>query len=102
LSGAAVAAAVVRDDPEPAVHEEQHLRVPVIGAERPAVVKNDRLRVLRTPILEEEGYSIARLDRIHGVRSCTGSRVGGRSQHTRSDNSIAPWCRLTAHRPAPA
>ena len=41
LGGSAVAAAVMRDDPEAALNEEQQLSVPVVGAQGPAVVKHD-------------------------------------------------------------
>jgi hypothetical protein len=43
LTGAAVAAAVMGDDAIAVIEEEQHLRVPVIGRERPAVGKHHRL-----------------------------------------------------------
>lgn len=46
LAGAAVAAAIVRNHAEPFVHEEQHLGIPVIAGQRPAVVKIDNLAVL--------------------------------------------------------
>ena len=39
-----MAAAVVGDDPVAVLEEEHHLRVPVVGAQRPAVVEHDRLR----------------------------------------------------------
>jgi len=43
LGGTAVAAPVVGDDPVSLRQEEHHLVVPVVGAERPAVVEDDRL-----------------------------------------------------------
>jgi hypothetical protein len=36
-------AAVVRDDPEAPLSEEEHLRVPRIAVERPAMGENHRL-----------------------------------------------------------
>ena len=41
-----MAAAVVGDDAVAFAEEEQHLVVPVVRAQRPAVVEDDRLRVL--------------------------------------------------------
>ena len=46
LAGAAVAAAVMGDDAIAVLEEEQHLRVPVIGGQRPAVVEMDGLGIL--------------------------------------------------------
>ncbi|KAG0750989.1 hypothetical protein G6F24_014745 [Rhizopus arrhizus] len=43
LAGAAVAAAVVRNHAIAALPHEQHLRVPGIGGQRPAVGEHDRL-----------------------------------------------------------
>src|ERR1700761_472012 len=49
LGGPAMAAAVMRDDAKAVVEEEQHLRVPVIGRERPAVAEDNGLAA--APIL---------------------------------------------------
>ena len=43
LGGATMAAPVVGDHAETLAEEEQHLRVPIIGRQRPAVAKHDRL-----------------------------------------------------------
>ena len=43
LAGAAMAAPVVGDHAEALAEEEQHLRVPIIGRQRPAVAKHDGL-----------------------------------------------------------
>ncbi len=43
LGGAAVAAAVMGDDAIAVIEEEQHLRVPVIGRQRPAMAEHDGL-----------------------------------------------------------
>src|SRR6266581_2068744 len=43
LGGAAMAAPVVGDDAIPVLEEEQHLRVPIIGRQRPAVAEDNRL-----------------------------------------------------------
>ena len=52
LGGAAVAAPVMGDDAIAVLQEEQHLRVPVIGRQRPAMAEHDRLA--RTPVLVED------------------------------------------------
>ena len=43
LGGSAVAAAVMGDDAIAVIEEEQHLRVPVIGRQWPAMAEHDRL-----------------------------------------------------------
>src|SRR3546814_20833255 len=48
LGRAAMATAVMGDDAIALFEEEHHLGVPVIGAERPAMVEHDGLRGLRT------------------------------------------------------
>ena len=47
--GAAVAAAIVRDDAIAVIEEEHHLRVPVVGRQRPAVAEHDRLARCPSP-----------------------------------------------------
>src|SRR5689334_8622812 len=49
-------AAVVRDHAIPTMQEEQHLRVPVVGRQRPAVAEYDGLT--GAPVLEEQLGSI--------------------------------------------
>ena len=66
LTRPAVAAPVVRDDAEALAEEVQHLRVPVVAAERPAVVEHERLRVSRAPVLVEDLDAVFRGDRGHG------------------------------------
>ena len=53
LGRAAVTAAIVGDDAETLVEEKEHLRVPVVGAQRPAVVEHDGLRTIGAPVLVE-------------------------------------------------
>ena len=43
LAGAAVAAAIMGDDAITVIEKEQHLRVPIIGRQRPAMAEHDRL-----------------------------------------------------------
>ena len=52
LCRAAMAAPVVGDDAVATLEEEQHLGVPVIGRQRPAVTEDNRLA--RAPVLVED------------------------------------------------
>jgi hypothetical protein len=53
LARTAVTAPVMGDHAIAFAEEEHHLIVPVVGAQRPAVVEHDRLRVFRAPVLVE-------------------------------------------------
>jgi hypothetical protein len=66
LAGAAVAAAVVGDDAITLLAEEEHLRVPGVGGEGPAVGESDGLS--GAPILVVDGGAVFGGDRGH-VRS---------------------------------
>jgi hypothetical protein len=65
LGGAAVAAAVVRNDTKALGEEEQHLGVPVIAGQGPAMVEHDGLGRLGAPILEEDFNAVGGSDRTH-------------------------------------
>ncbi len=67
LARASVAAPVDPDDPIAVLDEEQHLRVPVVGREGPAVMEDDGLTV--TPILVEDLDTIFGRDCAHGISS---------------------------------
>ena len=54
LARPTVAAPIMGDDAVALVKEIEQLRVPVVGAERPAVVENKRLCVSGTPVLVED------------------------------------------------
>ena len=69
LGGAAVAAPVMGHHAVAVLHEEQHLRVPVVRRQRPAVVEHDRLGVLGTPILVEDLDAVFGGDERHGCGS---------------------------------
>src|ERR1700677_4668558 len=43
LRGTTMAAAVMRDDAIAVIEEEQHLRVPIVGRQRPAMTEHDGL-----------------------------------------------------------
>ena len=64
LAGAAVAAAVMGDDPKAVIEEEHHLRVPVVRRQRPAMAEHDRLTL--APILVEDLDAVFGRDGGHG------------------------------------
>ena len=51
LARPAMAAPVMRNDAIALLQEVEHLGVPVVGAERPAMMEDDGLRVPGTPVL---------------------------------------------------
>src|ERR1700693_2635446 len=64
LSGASMAAPVVGYDAIAVLEEELHLRVPIIGRQRPAVAEHDGLTF--TPVLVEDLNAVFGGDRTHG------------------------------------
>ena len=54
LLRSAMAAPVMGDDAIALVQEEEHLRVPIVGRERPAMMEHDRLGILASPVLVED------------------------------------------------
>src|SRR5882724_2033039 len=64
LAGSAVATAVMGDDSIAVIEKEQHLRVPVVGRQRPAMAEHDRLTV--APILVVNFDAVFGVDRGHG------------------------------------
>src|SRR5262245_63257175 len=67
LARPAMAAPVVSDDSIPLPEEVEHLGVPVIGAQWPAVMEHDGLRLLGAPVLVEDRDSVLRGDGVHRV-----------------------------------
>src|SRR5581483_1745282 len=66
LGGTSMAAPVVRDHAIALSQEVHQLRIPVVRAERPAVMENDRLSCLGTPVLVENFSAVAGRDEWHG------------------------------------
>jgi hypothetical protein len=66
LAGASMPAPVMSDDAIPLCEEVKHLRVPVVRAERPAVMEHDGLGVPRAPVLVEDLHVIIGGDVAHG------------------------------------
>jgi hypothetical protein len=64
LAGTAVAAAVMGNHPVAAIEEKQHLRIPIVGRERPAVAEHDRLTF--APVLVENLRAVFGGDGGHG------------------------------------
>src|SRR5271169_2495900 len=56
-------AAVMRDDAIAVLKEEQHLRIPVVAAQWPAVMEHDGLGRLRSPVLVEDFRAVRCLDK---------------------------------------
>ena len=54
LARPAMAAPVMGNDAIPLLHEVEHLGVPVVGAQRPAMMEDEGLRVLGAPVLVVE------------------------------------------------
>src|SRR5436190_11854620 len=67
LARATVPAAIMGDDAIALVDEKEHLGVPVVGAQRPAVVKDNRLGGLRPPVFVEDLQAVFGGDRGHGI-----------------------------------
>src|SRR6266478_6399085 len=65
LAGAAVAATVMGDDAIAVMEEEQHLRVPVIGRQRPTMAEHDGLT--GAPVLVVDIDAVFGLDGRHGA-----------------------------------
>src|SRR2546428_11800348 len=65
LRGTSLAAPAMGDDALAAIEEEQHLRVPVIRRQRPALAKDDRLPL--SPILVEELDAVLGRNQWHGM-----------------------------------
>jgi hypothetical protein len=66
LRGSTMAAPIMGDDPIACVQEVEHLRVPIIGTQRPTMMENERLGVLGTPILVEDLNAILGGNTAHG------------------------------------
>ena len=70
LRGATVTAPVVRNDAIAIGKEEQHLHVPVVRRQRPAVVKHNGLGIPRAPVLVEDLCTVLKRDHWHTIPSC--------------------------------
>src|SRR6266576_3466742 len=91
LSGPAMASAVVGYDAIAVLEEEQHLRVPVVGRERPAMAEYDRLTL--TPIFVKDFGAVSGRDRTHGLPSFCCRFSDLRSSIATTDREGARRCR---------
>jgi hypothetical protein len=67
LARASVTAAIVGDHAKSLADEVQHLGIPVVGGEWPAMMKDNRLGGFRSPVLVEYPYAILRGHRCHRI-----------------------------------
>src|SRR5271155_3934660 len=67
LRRATMAASIMCDYSKAASEEERHLSIPVVGSQRPAMRKDNRLT--GTPVLVENGDAVFRLDSVHWLIS---------------------------------
>ena len=83
LGRAAMATAVMGDDAVAMIEEEQQLRGPIIGRQRPAMAEHDRLA--RTPVLVEDLRAVLGGERRHAVTpfACRGTGTKGGVGHSR-------------------
>jgi hypothetical protein len=65
-----MAAPVMSDNAEASVHEKKHLRIPVVAAQRPSVMKDDWLT--GTPVFVKDLNAILCRDRTHRFAPCLG------------------------------
>ena len=89
LARAAMAAPVMRDDAVALADEVEHLGVPVVRAQRPAVMEDDGLRVPRTPVLVEDLDAVPGGDRAH-LRGSSARGVGAGESQRRQTWLVRP------------
>jgi hypothetical protein len=65
LCGASVSAPVMGDHAVAVLQEEQHLVIPIVARQRPAVAEHDGLA--RAPVLKEDLRAVGRRDRAHAM-----------------------------------
>src|SRR5262249_49669142 len=81
LARASMAATIHHDHAIGMVDEEQHLGIPVVGAERPAMMEDNRLAV--APVLVKNLDAILGCDCTHGFASFgTLERIGSSFVHS--------------------
>jgi hypothetical protein len=93
LRRAAMAASIMGDDAVSLVEEIEHLRVPIVRAQRPPMVEDDRLSILGAPVLVIDFRAVIAGDHAHCrssficaenilLASCLGE--GGRRKSSRN------------------
>src|SRR5262249_340654 len=77
LCRATMAAPVMRDDAVALAGEVGHLRIPIVAAQRPPMVENDRLGAPGAPVLVKDFRAVLGSDGAHCSGSCArGSCLG--------------------------
>src|SRR6476660_1406868 len=89
LGGATMAAPVVGDDTIAVLEEEQHLRVPIIGRQRPPMAEHDGLTL--APVLVEDLDAVFGRDGRHGLVSSVESRWLRVAHGSRITSSASRW-----------
>jgi hypothetical protein len=72
LRRAAMAAPVMGDDAVALAEKIEQLRIPIIAAQRPSVVEDDRLGILRPPVLVVDFSPVFGGDRTHDIGALPG------------------------------
>src|SRR5260370_34475898 len=88
-----MAAAVVRNYSEAVLQHEQHLPVPCVGAERPAMREHNRLRGLRAPVFAKDACAIGRSDEAHDKLLI---ELNGSRRHSLTDAAAAKMTSATS------
>src|SRR5207302_11448595 len=65
LARPAMALPVMSNDAIPPLHEVEHLGVPVVGAQWPAMMEDDGLRVLGAPVLVVDRRAVLHRNHVH-------------------------------------
>src|SRR5204863_7872540 len=65
LARPAMAPPVMSNDSIPFFHEVEHLGVPIVRAQWPAMMEDDGLRVLGTPVLEVDRGAVFHRNHVH-------------------------------------
>src|SRR6266513_2280044 len=102
LSRATMSAPITRNDAETFTHEKKHLRVPVVGRQRPTMAEDDGLSFAPVFIIDVDVSSVFFSDSYvwHGVFSllliayCRPRFISDRNQVRRSVSSIQTSIRL--------
>src|SRR5262245_51738507 len=75
LGRPAMTAPVMSNDSIPSPEEVKHLSVPVVGAQRPAMMEDNGLRVLGPPVFVEDRHAIIRGIRAHVILLSSGAQA---------------------------
>src|SRR5688572_2989981 len=97
LTRAPVATAVMGNHAKALLEEVQQLRIPIVAAQRPAVMEHNRLRALRTPVFVENRRPVLRGNRAHGdlLNRCEDS-VLSNNTGPRCTRRTPPACSTTS------